>query len=173
MAERITMSLYNAFPASLMHSLFRYEPESGRIYWKASGKGRHASRNGEAGFFKNARKYKIVYFQKKQISFHRLAWCLHYGDWPDQILDHINGDPSDNRIANLRLASFRMNSENQRRARCDSKTGLLGVSRHRDRFRAYIRSQGVRHSLGLFDTAELAHEAYVAAKRALHEGCSI
>ena len=61
--------------------------------------------------------------------------------------------------------------ENQRRARGNSRTGLLGVTAdlRSGRFAANIKAAGRRHYIGSFATPEEAHAAYVAAKRQLHE----
>ena len=102
---------------------------------------------------------------------HRIVWALHYGRWPALPIDHINGDKRDNRISNLREATDALNRQNQRQAHRDNKTGLQGVVRSSSgRFTASVRANGSKHHLGSFDTPELAHAAYLEAKRNLHEG---
>jgi hypothetical protein len=60
---------------------------------------------------------------------HRLAWLYEYGQYPEGDLDHINGDPSDNRIANLRLTNPSDNNTNKWRAQKNNvSSGILGVS---------------------------------------------
>jgi hypothetical protein len=63
--------------------------------------------------------------------------------------------------------------QNQRRARSDSSTGLLGVSKNGSGWRAEIRVDGKKINLGTHKTPELAHLAYVNAKRKHHEGCTL
>lgn len=104
---------------------------------------------------------------------HQLAWFYHYGEQPKLQIDHRNGVGIDNWISNLRDVSNRVNNENQRMAHSRSKTGLLGASPLGHRFMGSIQVKGARHYLGLFDSAEEAHEAYLTAKRLLHEGCTI
>jgi hypothetical protein len=104
---------------------------------------------------------------------HRLAWFWMTGEWPRGDIDHINGVRTDNRWANLRDVPRHINLQNQRRARCNSKAGLLGVAMCRDRFQAKIQIDGKRTYLGTFNTAIEAHQAYVAVKRRLHSGCTI
>lgn len=105
---------------------------------------------------------------------HRLAWFYVHGEWPHGDIDHIDGNPANNAIANLRCVNRSVNMENQRRARADSKLGILGVSqRSQNSYQAAIGVRGVRHSLGSFATAEEAHQAYLTAKRQLHVGCTI
>src|SRR4051812_40825019 len=58
---------------------------------------------------------------------HRLAWLYVHGRWPIGDIDHIDGNASNNAISNLREVSRSVNMQNQRRARSDSRTGLLGV----------------------------------------------
>ena len=60
------------------------------------------------------------------VAAHRAAWMLHYGEEPQNQIDHINGDPSDNRIHNLRLASRVENARNVKIG-TRNKTGFLGV----------------------------------------------
>jgi hypothetical protein len=90
-----------------------------------------------------------------------------YGYWPNEV-DHVNGAKDDNRIANLREVTHSENMQNQRGARSDSKTGLLGVSAHHGKWCARIRVKGTLKHLGSYSTPEAAHQAYVKAKRVLH-----
>jgi hypothetical protein len=104
---------------------------------------------------------------------HRLAWLYVYGLWPTGDIDHIDGNPSNNRIANLRDVTTSVNMQNQRRARSDNASGFLGVSRVKDRWRADINTNGKSFYIGLFDSPAVAHAAYIDAKRELHEGNTI
>lgn len=81
-----------------------------------------------------------------------------------EYVDHKNGDGLDNRRANLRLATNSQNQLNQRRNSANT-SGYKGVGWHRARkgFRARIKFQGKRLELGIFKTAEEAHEAYKQA----------
>jgi hypothetical protein len=93
---------------------------------------------------------------------HRLAWLFVHGEWPTNDLDHINGNKSDNRMTNLRLAAPFQNCRN-RKMQCTSKTGFKGVGKIGSRFRARIKVNGREIHLGLFKTAEEAHATYVEA----------
>lgn len=104
---------------------------------------------------------------------HRLAWLYVHGELPSESVDHINGNKLDNRISNLRLASTSLNQQNKRKAQSNNKLGVLGVCRDGSRFKAAIKKQGRKIHLGSHATPELAHEAYLTAKREIHEGCTI
>jgi hypothetical protein len=96
-----------------------------------------------------------------------------HGRWPTHNIDHINGDPTDNRLSNLRDVPQATNLQNIRTAHKTSATGLLGASPYRGRYRATITASGRQTTVGYFDTAGEAHAAYVAAKRQLHVGGTI
>lgn len=100
---------------------------------------------------------------------HRLAWLYVHGEWPDGLIDHINRDPADNRIANLRVATHQQNFRNVA-ASSRSSTGVKGVSPHSKsgKYRATIRVDGKRLWLGLFDTITEAGEAYREAAEVHH-----
>ena len=85
----------------------------------------------------------------------------------------MNGDKVDNRWANLRDVPRRVNRQNCRAANRNSKTGFLGVTSVGSRYQASIGHKGKTKKLGYFDTPEQAHAAYVAEKRAIHDGCTI
>lgn len=84
------------------------------------------------------------------------------GEFPEQDVDHINGDPLDNRWDNLRRASKHENLRNCS-VHKDNKAGLKGVCVTRKRPTAQIYLNGKRTHLGTFDTVEEAHAAYCAA----------
>lgn len=82
------------------------------------------------------------------------------------VVDHIDGNPLNNRRANLRLASIAQNQHN-RRMDCDNKTGLKGASFNAriGKYSAQIRHEGKKVHLGYFLTAQEANAAYAAAAR--------
>lgn len=84
-------------------------------------------------------------------------------------VDHINGNPLDNRRSNLRLATHAENTRNQRRSRANT-SGFKGVHWHKGaaKWQAYISLDGKRRSLGYFQSPESAHEAYLRAAEELH-----
>ncbi|WP_303678303.1 HNH endonuclease [Ralstonia mannitolilytica] len=108
----------------------------------------------------------------KRYYMHRLAWFYMHGKWPEHEIDHINGIRTDNRMSNLRDVSRADNMQNMRKPKAYSATGMLGVALFRGKFKAEIRVNGKKRHLGVFDTAEDAHAAYMAAKRQHHPACA-
>lgn len=90
---------------------------------------------------------------------HRVAWALFHGEFPKEAIDHIDGDKTNNRISNLRLANKQQNAANMQ-IRRSNLCGLKGVSRARKRWRAAISIKGKNFNLGHFDTKEEAHKRY-------------
>lgn len=154
------------------HKHMQYDPETGRVTWKAQDRFRRSKIGGDVGCI-TADGYRQGCIKNCSVYMHIVAWYLARGEWPNGFVDHINGDRSDNRLVNLRVVSHAANIQNQRRANRRNQLGVLGVSRSGDRYRANIRVRGINHSLGSFSTQEEAHAAYLEAKRRLHEGCTI
>lgn len=146
-----------------VRSLFHYDPETG-LLWK-----RYLKVSKVAGC-KNAAGYLVVGVGSRLYYVHRLLWLLHHGAWPEKHVDHINGNRSDNRLANLREATVAVNLQNQRTAQARNASGLLGVSCYKGAWTARICVQKKKLHLGTFASANAAHEAYLEAKRRLHEG---
>ena len=158
-----------------LHRLLSYDPETGEFYRKiktsvSNNAGDRADRLILRG--KPAGYRRITIAENNTIFAHRIAWAMYYGKWPDKLIDHRNGDKGDNHIENLRDVSTQWNSQNTRKPRRKNKSGYLGVSpeKNSEKWRAGITVDGVKHYLGLFSTPELAHKAYLDAKRRLHMG---
>lgn len=150
--------------------LFLYNPNTGTFIRKVT-IGMRAKAGTAPGHINHG--YLRIRFRGKTVESHRLAWLIMFGEWPTEMIDHINGNRSDNRIDNLRLADYRLNVENQRRARSDNRLGILGVRVCGNKYEARIWVNGSPKNLGVFETIEGASSAYVAAKRILHKGCTI
>ena len=151
-------------PETLRQHL-RYEPDTGLLFWVKRRKGRYFDKPVGA---KMSHGYLAVGIDGLNFTAHRIAWALVHGKWPDGVIDHINGDRSDNRICNLRDVDQVKNMLNVHRPRVDNACGVRGVSLHRQsgKYTARLKSEGKYLSLGLYKTPEEAGEAYVAAKRA-------
>ncbi len=162
-----------ALTAERLRELLSYEPETGEFRWRV-GRGGTAVAGGRAGC-KQTIGYRRIGVAGRTYWEHRLAWLHVTGTWPSDQIDHVNGVKGDNRIANLREATRSENQGNLRQARSDSKTGLLGVhwNKPNKKFMAQIMFSGKQKYLGLFDTAEQAHQAYLVAKRELHPFCTL
>lgn len=155
------------FSADQLRSIVFYDPETGAFSRKSDGT--------SIGFIAKAKGYVCLRVLGKKCNAHRLAWLYAHGEWPEGEVDHIDGDKTNNRIVNLRVASRSMNSQNQIRAHNRNTSGLLGVSidRKRGKWIASIFHNGKKKHLGRFDSPELAHARYLEEKRRIHNGCTI
>lgn len=162
--------------AARLREILYCDSEAGVLVWvRSRGRVRSGDRAGSVYTTVDGDRYRRIRIDGRAFLEHRVIWALHHGEWPaaDMLIDHLNGDGLDNRIANLRLASAAVNQQNQRRAQSRSKTGFLGVSTGKKKFNAQIWINGRTRYLGTFATPELAHAAYLVAKRDLHPGCTI
>jgi HNH endonuclease len=94
---------------------------------------------------------------------HQIVWFLATEYWSEEFIDHIDRDPTNNKITNLRLATNGQNMANA--GKRNNKPHKLtsnykGVSKVNTRWRATIGYQGKTMHLGYFDTPEIAAEAY-------------
>lgn len=164
--------------AERVRALLCYDPATGHFTRRVRTAQRHQV--GDRADFQilggNAKGYYRVAIDSKRYLAHRVAWLYVHGAWPDQFIDHLNGDRADNRLENLRQADAKLNQENLRKPRRKSTaSGLLGA--HWDeqvgKFKASIVVDRKKHHLGNFEDPAAAHAAYVQAKRAMHRGCTI
>jgi hypothetical protein len=103
--------------------------------------------------------YIRVVINGKQYLAHQIIYLYIRGYIPECI-DHINRNPADNRICNLRDVPQRINVLNRTKLNKNNKTGYCGVSAYRDKFAAYITKNGKRVRIGIYNTAEEASSAY-------------
>lgn len=100
---------------------------------------------------------------------HHIVWAMTHGSWPCGEVDHINGNPLDNRPSNLRIASISQNGFNAR-TRKDSSSGLKGICFHRqsNSWKVQVSAYRKRHSLHNFKTKELAYDFACLLRFHLH-----
>lgn len=104
---------------------YSYNPETGALttFYAANG---NKQPNARVAGSRLSSGYWQVQHRRKFILAHRLIWFIVTGDWPVNKIDHINGDPSDNRWINLRQATHSQNMMNARLRR-DNTSGHKGV----------------------------------------------
>ncbi|WWO60465.1 homing endonuclease [Stenotrophomonas phage SOVA965] len=139
---------------------------SGDIFWAVDRNNR--TRKGAKAGYLDKLGYRRVEVNSEVYLVHRLIWMMFHGDWPKHDIDHIDGNPINNALLNLRDVSASKNLMNQRKSQRGSAVPYLGVSIKRNKYQALICVNGKNKSLGVYETPELAYEAYKAAKRELH-----
>jgi len=149
----------------LIREHLEYNPETGEISWKVARGNRACGYKVVSG----SDGYLTVKVGKRTYKAHRVAWLLHYGNWPEGCIDHINLDRSDNRITNLRDSTRRENNSNVG-LRVDNKSGVKGVSwkASHSRWCAQISFKGKVIYLGLYDDIEAAAEVVQKKREELH-----
>ena len=165
-------------PRDLVRELLDYDAETGVFVWRPRPRemfpDERASKiwntryAGASAGTNSALGYRVIAIAQVEYLAHRLAWLYVHGEPMPSVLDHMDGDPSNNRIANLRAALQRQNIANAK-LRDDNTTGAKGVHRQRNgRFFARVTVGGVLHHLGTFDTVEEAAEARRDGAARLH-----
>ena len=144
-----------------------YDADTGVITWtgnsRKSGKiAGHVASNG----------YRFIVVsskgKRKNVGAHRIAWFLHYGGWPLEYLDHIDGNPDNNSISNLRECTHAENMANIKK-HAEGRHGFKGIYQNKGskRFYAQIRHKEKKLYLGAFDTEKEASDAYMKAAEEL------
>lgn len=149
-----------------LHELFQYI--DGQFIWKKDNRARKV--NGLVAGFNNNLNYRIVCINNKAYKLHRLIWIYHYGSLSDDVhIDHINGNPSDNRIENLRICNSKQNQYNSK-IRKDNKSGIKGVSWNKNlqKWHAQLVVNGKKKHFGFHDDLEFAELVISEARNKFH-----
>ena len=157
------MSAPEIDPAYLRR-LFEYK--DGDLYWRVN-RGRQRCTGKKAGRL-TPYGYVSVEIDGKSHQAHRLVWIYHFG-LIDGLIDHIDGNRSNNRLENLRQCDRHQNAHNRRICR-RNKTGVKGVRVRPDngKYEARINALNKRIVLGSFDDLEFAELVISMAREKYH-----
>jgi hypothetical protein len=148
--------------------LMDYDKDTGILSWKNPDDANNKRKHKHVGSTYSDG-YMYVKFSGISLLVHRLVWLKVNGVLPNGCIDHINMNRSDNRICNIRIASFSENSRN-RKAQSNNTSGYKGVTFHKStgKFHARICVDGRRISLGYFVSVEDAAIVYQKAAKEYH-----
>lgn len=135
--------------------ILHYEPTTGIFTWLKTRNfliGREAGTTSPEG-------YRLISIKKKAYPAHRLAYLYVNGIFPENLIDHKDGDTGNNRWLNLRDATPFQNQQN-RKLSSKNSSGFMGVSKSGNRWMSRISVGGTRLLLGCFGTPKEAGEAY-------------
>lgn len=142
--------------AEELRKLSLYDPRTGTFLRTKNGK--------PAGsVFKDGYVY-ITFGRGRRYKAHHLAWLYMTGEWPSQLIDHINRIRRDNRWENLRLATKSQNAVNSK-IRSTSKSGVTGVYKGNGAWVSEIYVQGKYIYLGRFKDMETAKAVRINAEK--------
>lgn len=125
--------------------------------------GRHA---GTSGTVTKAGYVSIVWNGKRHYA-HRLVWLWFNGKWPEGVIDHIDGNPLNNCIENLREATKSQNAANSGATR--AKSGAKGIRWYEPlkKWHARMVKDGREVHVGYFEDFEEAKQAHARKAKEL------
>lgn len=155
-----------SIPVSTLREYFSYDGIN--LIWKRTTTNR-VKRGAIAGS-KTVSGYLQVGFLGFDIKVHRIIWALLHGYWPELIIDHIDGNPLNNKIENLREANFNENVRNMRTPKHNT-SGVKGVGfcKQTGRWTCWIWVNNKKIWLGRHATKEAAARAYAIASKKYHK----
>lgn len=151
-----------------LKALLNYDPDTGVFTYAMP---RPKVRVGNvAGHVHKGHGYRQIKLDGVMYLAHRLAWLYVHGEWPTDLLDHINRNRLDNRIVNLRQSDKFLNRQNVA-VPCNSTSGVTGVTWNKvlQKWHARISLRGRRHHVGWYYSKEEAVDARKRAQAAMHE----
>lgn len=148
--------------------LLNYDELTGVFTWVVNRKGRYGKIGHIAGTLAMRGSIHIMVDGKKRLA-HRLAWLYIYGIFPIDMIDHIDGNPINNKITNLRECNVSENGRN-RLAQKNNTSGFKGVTWHKTRgkWRSSMMLNRKSIHIGHFDSANQASIAYEAYTKEIY-----
>lgn len=107
-----------------LNEWIHYNSKTGNFTWKKSP--HHLVKMGDMAGTYEKRGYRVLQVRKKIIKAHRAAWAITYGYFPIGEIDHIDNNPSNNRIGNLREVDRSKNQMNAKTPK-NNTSGVKGV----------------------------------------------
>ena len=133
----MALTTYDELKASIAEEV-EYNPETGEFVWLKSGRGRFKRKGEKAGSYRPDG-YLSICVNKQQWLSHRLAWLIYYNDEPPKIIDHIDGNKSNNAITNLRVGTDGVNEINSKpSARSPFNIKGIRLSSDKRKYQAYV-----------------------------------
>lgn len=175
------MSVQDLTDYEYAHKRLSYDPETGIFIWKEVGpdviadqrvrniwNSKYAMTPAGSPNTSGYIRISVVWRDgtARDIRLHRLAWLMTYGDWPEKLIDHINGIPDDNSIKNLRDVSERQNQTNRRYR--EGESGVFGVTWSRQNSKWMVRISNQKRKqvyLGCYDDFDEAVSVRKQAER--------
>lgn len=151
-------------------SILSYDPDTGHLFWKIKTPRRYIGQRADT---RGTRGYRKISYRKTSWLAHRIVYAIVTGVEPPEHIDHINGNPSDNRLVNLRgCVAYQnaMNSVREQRGKDAAKGVRVKVKNGRTEYHAVIKHLEVTHFLGVFPSEDLARAAYQGAGRVIGSG---
>ena len=135
---------------AIIKKYLEYDEASGLLIWKQRdletfkykimGENWNERYAGQIAGSIDSRGYVVLKINDKTYRAHRIIWAMVYGEWPD-IIDHIDGNPTNNRLSNLRNVTSKDNARNRK---VMNKLGERNIFKVRNLYMVYIRSAGFK-----------------------------
>ena len=159
------MDKRNCMPtASELHEIFTYQ--DGKLFWKKK-TAKCVKIGAEAGL-KHGKGYLIVPIQYKHYYVHRVVYMMHHDNEP-YIIDHIDGNKSNNRIENLRPATRHQNARNSSKQK-NNTSGAKNVywNKGKQKWQVSICVNNKIKHIGTFDDFDKAKQSAYYARIQYH-----
>ncbi len=141
-----------------LHRLFVYDATTGRLLPRTGKKA------GQPIGSRNWNGRLVIYIEGRRYFHSRLVYAYHYNDPGAFDVDHIDRDPTNDKVENLRPATRSQNRANSCASRQNVKSGIKGVKLHSSgRYQARIKVKGKLLHLGTFFCKEAAAKRYAQA----------
>ncbi len=149
-----------------LHKVFRYDFETGKLYWKIQKSNIHIG--DEVGYV-NKIGYRACFYNSKSYLVHRIIMIMFYRDFEESLsVDHIDGNILNNKLQNLRMVNHRDNTRNQK-IRVNNKSGEVGISWHKQHQKWYVSVTAKGSSKRLFGGLYEDIKEAIKARDALYE----